>query len=117
MSALFALLGSLFGGLVSGIGRIISVETIKFLAWKAFYFTVLFIILPIVLYNVLTGIVFDFMSYALNFLDAQNIQSLSIQFTGMGAYIANLIKLPQCFSVFMSFLSIRFLMRFIPFFK
>lgn len=108
---------SLFGSVISGVGSLISVETLKFLAIRGLIMFSLFIALPVVLYNVLTSIIFDFMSYALSFMSAQGLSANVIHFTGLGAYLAQQIQLPQAFSVYMSFVLIAFLMRFIPFFK
>lgn len=117
MGALIGFLGSLFGTTIGSIGKLISIETIKFLAWRTFILFLLFVALPIVLYNVFTGLLFDFMDFGQSYLNDQNLSSFTMELTGMGGYIANAIQLPQAFSVYMSFVGIRFLMRFIPFFK
>ena len=117
MGALVALLGSLFGGVVSSFAKLFSVETIKFIAWRALIMFLMFVALPVVLYNVLTGMLFDFMDYAMTYLTDQGLSAYTIEITGIGAYIAGKIQLVQAVSISMSFVGIRFLMRFIPFFK
>jgi len=117
MPAFFALLGSLAGGLVTAIGRLLSVETIKFIAWRALVMFLVFIALPVVLYNVFIGMLFDFMDYVMTFISGQGLSSHTINFTGIGAHIVSQIQLVQAFSVYMSFVAIRFLMCFISFFK
>jgi hypothetical protein len=117
MGVILSALSGLFGSLIAGAGQAISVETLKFIAWRALMMFLVFVALPIVLYNVLTGIVFDFMDFSMSYLTGQGISQFTVQLTGMGAYIASKIQLVQAFSVYMSFVAIRFIMRFIPFFK
>ena len=117
MGALVALLGSLFGSAITGIGKLISVETIKFIAWRALIMFIVFVALPLVLYNVLASLIFDFMDYAMTYISSSGLSSFTFQLTGMGAYIANHIRLVEAFALFMSFVTIRFFMRFIPFLK
>lgn len=114
---MIGLLGSLLAGVVGSFGKLFSVETLKFLAWRAFILFIVFVALPVVFYNVATGLMFDFIQYALDYLSSQGIQSHVFQFTSIGAYIAQKIQLVQAFTVFISFLSIRFIMRFIPFLR
>jgi len=117
MTALISVIGSLFGSVVGSVGKLISVETVKFLAWRGLMMFALFIALPLVIYNVLTGLLFDFMDYGMSFITSQGLSSQVIEITGIGAYIATKIQLAQAFAVYMSFVGIRFLMRFIPFFR
>ena len=117
MTAIITVLGSLFAGVVGSIARLFSVETLKFIAWRALVMFLMFVALPVVLYNVFTGLLFDFMDYAMSFMTGQGVSAFTMEFTGIGAYIVGKIQLVQAFSVFMSFVGIRFLMRFIPFFK
>lgn len=98
-------------------GQLISVESLKFIAFRSLLMFALFIALPVILYNVFTDIIFDFLDYGFLFITGQGISPISIDFMGMGAYIASKIQLVQCFSVYMSFVGIRFIMRFIPFFN
>jgi hypothetical protein len=117
MGVILTALGTLFGSAIGSIGKLISVETIKFLAWRGLIMFLMFVALPVVLYNVLTGLIFDFMDYAMSYLSGSGLSTFTVQISGMGAYIASKIQLPQAVSVYMSFVSIRFFMRFIPFFK
>ena len=117
MTFIISLLGSLGGSLVNSFAKLFSIETIKFLAWRALILFIVFIALPVVLYNIFTGLIFDFLDYALSFLSSQGLSSHVVSLSGMGAYIASQIRLPEAFSVYLSYVGIAFLMRFIPFFK
>ena len=89
----------------------------KFIATKAFLIGLFYIGLPILVYNFLLNFIIEFIDYGMQYIADANVSELAIQFTGMGGWIANQIMLPQAFAVFMSFLAIRFVMRFIPFLK
>lgn len=114
---LIAALGSLLAPLLGGIAKTISIETVKWLAYRAFTLFIVFVAIPIVLYNVLTGMLFDFMDYAMTYVSGSGVSAFTLQLTGMGAYIASKIQLVQAFSTYMSFVAIRFIMRFIPFLR
>jgi hypothetical protein len=110
-------LGAILAPIVTAIGRILSIELLKWVAFRALMIFLIFVALPVVLYNTFTDLIFDFMEIALDYLTSQGISSYTLQITGIGAYIASKIQLVQAVSLYMSFVSIRFLMRFIPFFK
>ena len=94
-----------------------AVAAIKFIAMKTFIIGVFYIGIPILLYNILVSLIFDFIDFGMNYIADANMDSVVIQLTGMGGWMAQQIMLPQAFSIFISFLSIRFIMRFIPFIK
>lgn len=110
-------LGAILAPIVTAIGRVLSIELLKWVAFRALMIFLIFVALPVVLYNTFTDLIFDFMEIALDYLTSQGISSYTLQITGIGAYIASKIQLVQAVSLYMSFVSIRFLMRFIPFFK
>lgn len=112
-----AALGAILAPIVTSIGRVISVEVLKWVAFRALMIFLMFVALPVVLYNTFTGLIFDFMDVSLNYLTDQGISAYTLQITGIGAYIASKIQLVQAVSLYMSFVSIRFVMRFIPFFN
>ena len=94
-----------------------AIAAIKFVAWKTFIIGVLYIGIPILIYNILVGLIFDFLDYGMDYIASAEFNNVIIQFSGMGGWMAQTIMLPQAFSIFMSFLAIRFIMRFIPFLK
>jgi len=117
MGILLTFLGSLFGGIITNFGKLFTLEALKFVAYKAMILFIVFIALPIVLYNVTVGLLFDFIEYALSYLTGLNISSQVVSIAGIGAYIATKIKLVEAVTVFLSFVSIKFIMRFIPFLR
>jgi len=119
--ALPLVLVPLFSGILTGIAgffaRIFTVEALKFLAWRAFILFIVFICLPIVLYNVGVDLIFSLIAAAMDYTGSLGMSDLTIQITGIAGYIADKINLPQCFSVYMSAIATRFVMGFIPFLR
>jgi len=117
MPLIISLLGSLFGGLVSVFGRLFTVETLKFIAYKLLILFIVFVALPLVLYNVGTSFIFDFLEYAMTYISGLGVDSYVVQISGIGAYIATKIKLVESVTLFLSFVAIKFVFRFIPFLR
>jgi hypothetical protein len=114
---LVPLLSGLAGWIGSFFARVLTVETLKFVAWRAFILFIVFVCLPIVLYNVGVDLIFTLLESAMDYTGSLNQQSLIIELSGLGGYIANQIYLPQCFSVYMTAIATRFIMGFIPFLR
>lgn len=117
IAAVIGVVGSSIAKLVGGVAKTISVETMKWVAFRAFMLFILYVALPILLYNIFVGIFLDFIDYAISYVSGQSFSAMTIELTGMGGWIAQQIQLPQAFSIFMSFLAIKFITRFIPFMK
>jgi len=118
IAGLVAVIGSAIGNFLSTYAKQITIMAAVWVAYKTFTIFLVYVVLPIVLYNILLDLVVDFISYALTFMDQQALlNDLTIQFTNMGGWLAQQIQLPQAFSIFMSFLAIKFITRFIPFLK
>jgi hypothetical protein len=108
---------SMLGAFGGWIAKLLSIETIKFLAWRAFILFIVFVCLPLVLYNVGVDLMFDLMEVGMGYAGDLNQQSLTIQLTGMAGWMATQLNLPQCFSMYMSAVSVRFAMGFVPFLR
>jgi hypothetical protein len=117
MALLISFLGSVFGKVVEGLSSQITVETAKFLAWRALVMFLMFIAFPVVLHNVLAKILLELVDYSLSAVSDTGVTSYTMQLTGMAAYIAYYIKLPEAFSIFMGFVAMRFTLGFLPGFK
>lgn len=100
--------------LIAGKGAVYS---ILFFGVKALIASVMFVALPLVIYNVFSVILIEIMEFTMSYVSESGVSDLTVELTGMGGWIANQIMLPQAFGVFMSFVSIRFVMRFLPFFR
>lgn len=114
---LVPLLSGVVGAIGAFIAKILSVETLKFLAWRAFILFIVFVAFPVVLYNVGVDLIFDLLQKAMDYTGTLNFSSLTIQLTGIAGYMGSLLMLPQCFAVYMTAVSTRFVMGFIPFLR
>ena len=117
MPFILAALGSLFSGLIASFGKLFTFDVLKFIAYKLIVLFVMFVALPIVLYNVGTSLIFDFLEYAMTYVAGLGMDSFVVQISGIGAYIATKIKLVESVTLFLSFVAIKFMFRFIPFLR
>jgi hypothetical protein len=119
--ALPALLIPLFSGLAGSIGGVVaktlSVETIKFLAMRALIMFTVFVALPVVMYNVGVDLIFSLIEAGMDYAGTLDADSLTIQLTGMAGWIAEQIRLPECMSIYMTAISTKFAMGFVPFLR
>lgn len=99
------------------LAKVFTVETLRFLAWRAFILFIVFVCLPVVLYNVGVDLIFALIAQAMDYTGTLGFSELTIQLTGIAGYIANEINLPQCFSIYMTAIATRFAMGFIPFLR
>lgn len=103
--------------LASFLARLFSYETAKYIATRALLYSLFTVVLPAVLLKTFNMIISDILNYASSHLSSADIPSLTIQFTGLAAYLARLLKVPEAFSVIISALSLRAVLNFIPFVK
>ena len=98
-----------------GTAKTIAIEAAKWVAFKGLVYLVLFTVIPVLLYNIATRLIFDFMDYGLDYIATSGFDQsgLIIQFTGIGGWIVQTIQLPQCVSIFMSAIAVRFVLNFL----
>ena len=101
--------------IVTQFARVFTVESLKFLAWRAFILFIVFIALPIVFYNVATDLIFDLMSYAVSKISGTAGSPVIVQLTGLAGWIGNQINIQSSISIIMSAVATRFALSFIPF--
>lgn len=101
---------ALIGGAVA---KMLSVETVKFVATRAMMYTLFTIVLPVVLYNVFTRILYEIIEYINAELAGSGMDGTMVQLTGMGAWIADQIQLPLAMSIFLSAVSLRWVISII----
>jgi hypothetical protein len=107
-----------FSSLGAAIVAFFGIKTLEWSATKVFWFFCITVVLPIVLYNVIVMFVCSFIEFGSSLISEQAgdlNQSLAMQFTGMGGWVAQQIYLPQAFSTYMSAVAARMIIRFIPF--
>lgn len=98
-----------------------TVETGKMIAKKAMWLFLICVVWPVVMYNVSMEIIFDLMDAVLTIANSHlaeygtSAAPLTLQFTSLGGWIAEQIFLPQCISIFLAALGIKFIFAFLPF--
>ena len=101
-------------GVVGGlIAKTLSVETVKFIATRALLYGLFTLVLPVVIYNVLTRIMSEMMDYVASQSGSVSTDGYMIQLTGMAGWIANELSLVTCFSMVLSAYALRFVISII----
>lgn len=95
------------------LGRIFSVSVIRWIALKTVLTTLFVVVLPIVLNNFLSYLI----DISVNILNKvmQNLGVININFTGLATYILNNIYFTQWFSVILSAIAMKLVLKTIPF--
>lgn len=108
-------IASLLGGVLA---RFLTVEGLKFIALRAFLITLFLTVGPIVIFKGF-GLIVKFMSayggsMVQSLFNDAGIEAQMVNLVGVGAWIGNCLKVPEGVSVFLSFLSLKFVFRFLP---
>ena len=92
---------------------------LMYVALKAVLITLFMTVLPWVLKTVLLWFMEKIMALVNANLGTydQTFQTITINLTGIGAYLGNCFQLPLCFSLLMSAILLRITLNFIPFIK
>lgn len=88
-------------------------ETVKYVALRAMLIAVILGLGPIVLLKGFTLILDEVMSYSSGYVEGQGLSGVMLQMTGIAAFLAEKIKIPEGISVFLSFLGLSFVLRMI----
>ena len=108
ISGLAAWLFGVFNVFLTTIGN-------HFLATKIIMGVLFITVLPVVLNN----LIYDLIETSLNFISSsvtsEGLEPFSMQLTGLGAWLAEVLKITDAFSVIMSAVAFKFTLRLIPF--
>ncbi len=87
--------------------------------WKTFILGLVMAALAVIIHNVLIGLVENLLQSAVTQVQGQSVSggSYTLSLSGVAAYIAILLKLPECLSITMSCVSVRVMLKAIPFVK
>jgi len=114
MGIILSGIAGLFGSLFTGVSSTIAAIVASALFQKALAFFMMFVVLPWVLFGVYIKIMRFTLEYVFDYLSTASITPTALDFVDVGAYLATQIKIPEAMTVYLSFLSISFIMRFIP---
>ena len=114
---MIAILANIFAAVTGAVLKIassraaqIAFEVAFWTVKKAFIVGIVFVGIPILVYNFILRFAADGLTYGLSFIDQSGLASnaLVMEFTGMGGYIASQIGLPSLFAMFMTAVWVRF---------
>ena len=86
-------------------------ETAKWVAQRAFLLALALGVGPIVLFKAFSWITQYMMTYASSKVGGAIGQPIVVELVGVGGWIASELRLPECFSVFLSFCLLNFLLK------
>jgi len=81
------------------------------LAFKVILVTLVVVFLPTILNNFFHDLIDTMMNVANSSVSGLEGMSMTYQFTGMGAYLAECFRLPECLSLTLSSLGVAFALR------
>jgi hypothetical protein len=113
-SALKAMLHSI----TESISGITAVLISSFVAIKGIFSAFVFITLPIFIYNLVMEIMIEIIEFGYGLMiETLPEESVTIQISGLAGWMATEIYLVQAVTIYLSFVAIAFVIRFIPFIK
>lgn len=114
-------IATFLSGLAGSVIANVTLQGVRFIATKALMYFLIGVALPVVLYNVFSSLIVDLISAGISVSHDQigsvSGQSLGLSLTSLAGWLANQLYLPQCMSVYLSAVSARFAMSFIPFMR
>jgi hypothetical protein len=108
---------AIIGAILGGLYRLIVDKLGYFIAMKALMLTLLVVVLPLVLKDVVIWFVGQVMCLITAIMGEGYIQELTIELSGVGAYLAQTTQLPFCFAMIVTAMCTRFMMNVTPFVK
>lgn len=108
-------INSLLSWLSSLAGNFFTDQGLKFVAYKALIFTGITVTFPAVVKNLLNWLFEGLISIAGNAPGMDGMQSATYQFTGITAYLASNLMLPECIAIIITACIIRLALNFVPF--
>ncbi len=101
------------GGLITGLLRILGVETAKTFFIRALILSALTVILPVILYNVVTRIIQEMVNIATSYINTISAPTWTLDFVGLGAWLLECLRLQECISMLLSAVAISFTLKMI----
>lgn len=96
----FASLAALIG---SAFLKHFTVETVKFVAFRAFMIALCLGLGPVVLFKGYSYIIGHAMSYASTYLGSQGMEGVSMTISGFGGWLASHLRIGEAISLYLSF--------------
>lgn len=88
-----------------------------FAAKKVLYYGFLTITLPIVIKNTITDLFVEVSEIALSYINSGGLDATIVQFSGVGAWLADKLMLQDCLAIILTAVVVRFKLSAVPFFR
>lgn len=111
-------MGAIVSAISWAIAKVFGDNVLRFVAFKAIAVALTVVILPIILNNLvydIMEIIFGVVSE--NFGSMGGIGNQVVSITGVGAWLMEKFRIPECFSLIVSALSVRASLNMIPFIR
>jgi len=110
------LLAPVIGTIVGFFARMVTVDIVKFIAFRTLAIALIGTLLPAVLYKLINAVLLEILTYAQSQApELGTVQAATVAFSGMGAWVASALKLPESFAVVMAACALRWTLNAIPF--
>lgn len=106
--------GRFFVGFSAETARLITIETLKWAAHKAFWIFMVTVVFPFLLYNVVSMLILDLMDYGMTWVSGNIGNPMVVNLTGMGGWIGSQIGINNILSVYLTAIATKFVMGLIP---
>ncbi|MDP3013986.1 MAG: hypothetical protein Q8M92_07080 [Candidatus Subteraquimicrobiales bacterium] len=96
--------------------RVFAVRVLEFVAWKALIWGLIVVTFPIILINVWSKIIGYTLDAAKGIVESSGgtLSSLAVNFVGLAGWLGNVLMLPEGFSLLVSAVMFRVMLRSIP---
>ena len=108
-------MGALLTWLAGAFASLVGYSAVRFTAWKLVIYTLTVTILPIVLTNLIYTIIEIALTLADDVQGSYGLSSVVVQFTGISAWFATHLMIPEGISILLSALTARLALKMIPF--
>ncbi len=104
----------MFALLFGFLARLITVEGLKMIAYRAMLLTLVTVILPIVLEKFIVYLIHTASGIAFQHIESSGLAQAAITFSGLAGYLADRFRLVEAGSMIISAITLRFVLNLIP---
>ena len=100
--------------IVASVLKFFTYDVAKWVIQKAFLYGLFTLVLPVVLFKLFSKILLWTMEYCQSVITVSGgVPSTMVELTQMGAWMADCTRLPECISIFLSALALKFTLQMI----
>ncbi|OFW55156.1 MAG: hypothetical protein A2163_09655 [Actinobacteria bacterium RBG_13_35_12] len=109
------LIGGILAFLTGWFARFLGVQALRFVAWKAILWFIVVSVFPVVIYNVVSGLLSEAFNMYADQVEGYSETSILINLTGCLGWLAVHLKIPESFALILSAAMFRIAVSMIPF--